>query len=151
MRKALLFGSSVLVALTLAGPVYSQAPEPITIPPGTPTSTIVGTVVSSSSTELVIDTAAGQRRFIVDSRSSVPSGLAAGTRVEVEHHRLDNDRLHVARVTVASERPSPRADAMPRSDSDPATLPRTASPLGLIGLGGLTSLAGAVALRLRRA
>jgi len=139
-----LLGLVALAALALAGNLLAQG-SPVQVPPGTPTSTLNGTVVAVSASELVIETPSGRQRFIVDSNSTLPANLAAGTRVSVEYHRLEGDRRHVARVTTAAPAP-PRADAPPRLD-DPM-LPRTASPLLIVGALGLASLLASKALQI---
>jgi RNase P/RNase MRP subunit p29 len=177
MRRHILLALAAAASLALAGNLLAQS-TPVQVPPGTPTSTVTGTVVSSSDSELVLDTTGGRQRFVVDANSTLPVKLDAGTRVSVEFHRLDGDRMHVARVTTAAASTSPRAGAAPTADKTPAassettseryarqeradrdaaaraersadaTLPRTASPLPLVGLLGLASLAGSAALRL---
>ena len=144
MRRHLLLGLAALAALALAGNLLAQG-SPVQVPPGTPTSTLNGTVVAVSASELVIETPSGRQRFIVDSNSTLPANLAAGTRVSVEYHRLEGDRRHVARVTTAAPAP-PRADAPPMLD-DPM-LPRTASPLLIVGALGLASLLASKALQI---
>jgi hypothetical protein len=144
MRRHLLLGLVALAALALAGNLLAQG-SPVQVPPGTPTSTLNGTVVAVSASELVIETPSGRQRFIVDSNSTLPANLAAGTRVSVEYHRLEGDRRHVARVTTAAPAP-PRADAPPTLD-DPM-LPRTASPLLIVGALGLASLLASKALQI---
>jgi hypothetical protein len=144
MRRHLLLGLVALAALALAGNLLAQG-SPVQVPPGTPTSTLNGTVVAVSASELVIETPSGRQRFIVDSNSTLPANLAAGTRVSVEYHRLEGDRRHVARVTTAAPAP-PRADAPPMLD-DPM-LPRTASPLLIVGALGLASLLASKALQI---
>ncbi|HZO09614.1 MAG TPA: hypothetical protein VFC77_09550 [Myxococcota bacterium] len=144
MRRHLLLGLVALAALALAGNLLAQG-SPVQVPPGTPTSSLNGTVVAVSASELVIETPSGRQRFIVDSNSTLPANLAAGTRVSVEYHRLEGDRRHVARVTTAAPAP-PRADAPPMLD-DPM-LPRTASPLLIVGALGLASLLASKALQI---
>ena len=144
MRRHLLLGLAALAALALAGNLLAQG-SPVQVPPGTPTSTLNGTVVAVSANELVIETANGRQRFIVDSNSTLPANLAAGTRVSVEYHRLEGDRRHVARVSIPAPAP-PRADTPPMLD-DP-TLPRTASPLLIVGTLGLASLLASKALQI---
>jgi hypothetical protein len=177
MRRHFLLALAAAATLALAGNLLAQG-TPVQVPPGTPTSTVTGTVVSSSASELVLDTTSGRQRFVVDANSTLPASLQAGARVSVEFHRLDGDRLHVARVTTApASSVPPRAGSTPsekvtsasteatsdryaRADRDAAkadrdaaratdaTLPRTAGLLPLVGLVGLASLAGSAALRL---
>jgi hypothetical protein len=155
MRRHVLLALAAAASLALAGNLLAQS-TPVQVPPGTPTSTVTGTVVSSSDGELVLDTTGGRQRFVVDANSTLPAKLEAGARVSVEFHRLEGDRMHVARVTTAPTSTTPRAGAAPIVEKTPAareraadaTLPHTASPLPLVGLVGLASLAGSAALRL---
>jgi hypothetical protein len=151
MRRHFLLGLAAIAALALAGNLLAQG-SPVQVPPGTPTSTLNGTVVAVSTHELVIETPSGRQRFIVDANSTLPANLAAGTRVSVEYHRLEGDRRHVARVTTAAlttPAPAPpRADAPPPSEPIDPTLPRTASPLLIVGALGLASLLASKALQI---
>jgi hypothetical protein len=143
MRKRLLFGIAVL-SVALGGLVFAQSEQAPTST-ATATATVTGTVVSSSGNELVIDTATGRQRFVVESGTSIiPTNLASGTQVTVEFRTLDGDRRQAARVTA-----SPRADATADTQSRPddPTLPATASPLGLVGLLGLLSLGASAVVR----
>ena len=149
MRRHLLLGLAALAAVALAGNLLAQG-SPVQVPPGTPTSTINGTVVAVSASELVIETPNGRQRFIVDSNSTLPANLAAGTRVSVEYHRLEGDRRHAARVTTSppsqvTSPPSPDARA---KELDDPTLPHTASPVLIVGALGLASLLASKALQL---
>jgi hypothetical protein len=144
MRRHLLLGLAALAALALAGNLLAQG-SPVQVPPGTPTSTLTGTIVAVSASELAIETPSGRQRFIVDANSTLPANLAAGTGVSVEYHRLEGDRRHVARVTIPAPAPA-RADAPPTLD-DPL-LPRTASPLLIVGALGLASLLASRALQI---
>ena len=151
MRRHLLLGLTALAALALAANLLAQG-SPVQVPPGTPTSTLNGTVVAVSASELVIETPSGRQRFIVDVNSTLPANLAAGTRVSVEYHRLEGDRRHVARVTTSTPTTppptTPRADAPPPSEPIDPTLPRTASPLLIVGALGLASLLASRALQI---
>ncbi len=117
MRRHLLLGLAALAALALAANLLAQG-SPVQVPPGTPTSTLNGTVVAVSASELVIETPSGRQRFIVDVNSTLPANLAAGTRVSVEYHRLEGDRRHVARVTTRRARAARARDAPPPSELD---------------------------------
>src|SRR5262245_65306174 len=99
MRRHLLLGLAAAAFVALAGNLLAQG-APVAVPPGTPTSRLTGTVVASNTRELVVETPNGRQRFIVDANSTIPANLAAGTRVSVEYHRLEGDRLHAARVTT---------------------------------------------------
>ena len=138
MKNRLILAVAALVGLGVAGSVFAQS-DPVVIPAGTPTATITGTVVTSTPGELVIETPTGRQRFIVDTNSSVPQSVAVGSRVSVEYHRLDGDRMHVARVSAPGT-----------SASREGSLPQTASPLGSAILLGIVSLGAASVLRLHR-
>jgi hypothetical protein len=88
-----------LVSLSLVAAVSAQV------------STVEGTVVANSGGALVIDTASGQRTFMVDAQSSLPADLAAGTRVKVEYHTLANDKLHAFKVSSLGAAPVEPAPA----------------------------------------
>jgi hypothetical protein len=167
-----------LSAFALAAALAAQTPaEPQATTTAAAAQTGSGRVISSTPTAIVIEDTAGTRRtYIVDAESSVPSGLAAGTMVEIEFHPLDGGRFHAARVTTtaapepvtqpAPTQAVPRTTAPPPADSMPAPapapmdtttsggtsrpMPATASPLPLVGLIGLGSLAGGLAARVLR-
>jgi len=149
MRRQLLLGLAATASLALAGNLVAQNAA-VPVPPGTPTSTLTGTVVATSATELVVETPSGRQRLIVDANSTLPANLAAGTRVSVEYHRLEGDRRHAARVTTSppsqvTSPPSPDARA---KELDDPTLPHTASPVLIVGALGLASLLASKALQL---
>jgi len=162
MRRHLLPGLAALASLALAGSLLAQG-STVQVPPGTPTSTLNGTVVAVSTNALVIETPNGRQRFIVDANSTLPANLVAGTRVSVEYHRLEGDRRHVARVTptppstqradappqtiAPSTNPDTRASELAPALVDP-TLPGTASPLLIVGALGLASLLASKALQI---
>jgi hypothetical protein len=150
-------GLAAIASLALAGNLLAQS-TPVPVPPGTPTSTLTGTVVASSSRELVVETASGRQRVVVDANTTIPKDLAAGTRVSVEYHRLEGGRFHAARV-IATPEAAPRTDtpsASPieaRSGTrapalDDPMLPHTASPLLIVGALGLASLLASKALQI---
>ena len=162
----------------LAAGLQAQTPaEPQATATAAAAQTGSGRVISSTPTAIVIEDAAGTRRtYVIDAESSVPSGLAAGTMVEIEFHPLDGGRFHAARVTTtaapepltqpAPTQAMPRTSAPPPADTMPAPapaptsgsmasdtsrpMPATASPLPLVGLIGLGSLAGGIAARVLR-
>jgi len=91
MKTAL---SSLLsvAALALAVPLMAQAEQ-----------TASGKVVSSTPEQLVVQTDAGsQLTFNVDSQSTVPAGLNAGSRVTVTYHDMGGGTLHAARVDAST-------------------------------------------------
>jgi hypothetical protein len=134
----------VLSVLALALAVTSTAQTDASRYSG-PTAAVSGKVVSSSSASLVIETDAGTRQtFVVDSASSVPSNLSAGSRVTVNFHTADAG-FHAATVTLA-DMPSPGQvpPAAPMAGDRP--MPATASDGPLLLIGGLVALAMALAL-----
>ena len=167
-----------VAALAIATSLAAQTPaEPQTATADAMAArTATGRVVSSTPTAIVIEDQSGTRTtYVVDTSSTVPSGLAAGADVSIEYHELEAGRFHAGRVTTsgapapetAVTQPEP-ARAMPRSTEPmdtPATadtgaaatttaprsgrtrMPNTASPLPLLGLLGFASLAGGAALR----
>jgi hypothetical protein len=108
--------AAVLLALAMPRRGAAQD-EPAKIPPGAPTASINGTVLSMGTEELVIETKAGRQTFIVDAKTALPKALAVGACVTVDYQKLDDGRMHASRVTVSS------ADLGP-----PRTIP-TVSPL----------------------
>jgi lipid-binding SYLF domain-containing protein len=90
---------------------------------------VTGTIVSVTDDRATLDTASGQRTFTLSSTTTQPTDLRAGQRVTIEH---GND-LVATRITADGE------------------LPRTASPLPLLALGGVLSLFAAWRIRARRA
>ena len=166
-----------IAAMALATGLAAQTPSE------TAAQTASGKVISSTPTAIVIEDATGTRTtYIIDSASTVPSGLAAGSRVDIEFHPLEGGKFHTSRVTllpadtattstapaqtVTQPAPTQAAPAetpmteTPMTDTTaPATtadtgstgrMPATASPLPLVGLIGLGSLAGGLAARVLR-
>lgn len=201
-HRTLLF--LAVAVLAFAGLVVAQTPSDTA---SQPAQTASGRVISSTPTQIVIEDASGVRRtYVVDSTSTVPSGLATGARVDIEFHPLEGGRFHTSRVTllpaettdtavtqpaptqVTPTTPTPMADTTTRTTTEtsrpmdttssatttdtsrPVTdtttpadtttadtsgstdrrMPATASPLPLVGLIGLGSLAGGLAARALR-
>lgn len=113
---------------------------------------VSGKVVSSSSTELVIDSDAGQRMtFALDPDTTTPTTFTAGERVAVRYHSSSGGTVHQA-ASIAVEPPTEvrsRPNELRTSSTSPR-LPDTASGLPLIGLLGLLAVSGAVAVRVVR-
>jgi hypothetical protein len=100
MSSLLLLTTASLV-LALASPLQAQSSLPIQPRPEPPTATLVGTVVSSTGTALVVRTDQGPEITLdVDNTSTVPAGLIAGTRVLVRYQVLDGGHLHVVSVDL---------------------------------------------------
>jgi hypothetical protein len=105
-----------------------------------PTTTVSGKVISSSAASLVIETDAGTRQtFVVDSASSVPSNLSAGTRVTVNFHSVDGG-FHAATVSLGDAPPPGRMSSTEPMEAGDRPLPATASDGPLLIIGGLVAL-----------
>lgn len=109
---------------------------------------VAGTVVSSTSTELVIDTDAGRRMtFALDPATAPGRTFTPGERVSVQYHSQSGGTVNqIASITV------PPAEVTRRDPTtrDSSRLPATASALPWIGLLGLLAAGGAVAVRVAR-
>jgi hypothetical protein len=161
MRKTLILTCAFMLAI--AGVVAAQtadktepAPAPATTALATSTSevSVSGEVVSSTATELVIKTDAGEpMTFALDPETSPKANFSAGERVTVQYHSLSGGTVFQA-VTVDVE-PAAQAEAVARDEpaggedmtSTSPRLPQTASVLPLIGLLGLLSFGGAIGVR----
>ena len=131
MRNRVLCVLSIAL-LALAGGLAAQGTDPA----AAPAQTITGTVVSSSSTSLVIDTDTGTRQtFMVDAQSSLPTGLTPGTRISVDYHSLPGGQFHAAKAATLGAAPSqPTTEARPLdTTAAPATtssnMPQTSSSM----------------------
>jgi len=143
-RKLSLLSLALAAVLLAAGSALAPA---LADDETKPVSTISGTVVSSTSTELVIETETGSRMtFAVDAGTTWVSRPLAGDKVSVKYHVLSDGSYHAADVSHLAS--SPPSSSSRYSES----LPQTATPLHLIGLGGFVSLvsAGAIWARSRR-
>jgi hypothetical protein len=138
MRQRFLFGIVSVLSVALAGPVLAQSDPSV---PGSTSSssqasttsqtqspsssTVTGTVVSSRSDELVIDTTSGRQRFKIEAGTSdIPSNLQPGAQVTVEF-RTSGGEQQVARVTASpssstSMSPSASAGASAQSSTAPS-------------------------------
>ena len=147
---------ALVLATTGAVAAQQQADQP---KPGTTTAladsstqtSAAGTVVSSTSTELVIDTDAGGRMtFALDPATAPATTFTPGERVSVQYHTASGGTVHQA-ASIAVE---PKAKvASPETEpptADSPRLPETASNLALIGLLGLLVAGSAVAVRVAR-
>lgn len=152
--------STCVLACAIAGAVAAQ-PLDTTKPaqgPGTALASssseisVSGKVVSSSSTELVIDNDAGERMtFALDPNTTNPTTFTVGERVAVRYQSSSSGTVHQA-ASIAVEPPAEiqsRRDELGASSTSPR-LPDTASGLPLIGLLGLLVVSGAVAVRVVR-
>jgi len=137
---------------------------------------IEGTVVSSSPTSLVVRTDAGQEMtFFITDANDVPAGTTAGQRIRVNYDtdQADATRFTVSNVTLVSSSGTTSGtttgssyDANRYGSTSTTTtttnqsgssygsdwdrnMPGTASPLAMIGLGGLVALGAARIFRRR--
>jgi hypothetical protein len=114
MRHILAF----VVGASLSGMTLSAAAQsgiPTRGLPGT-TSTVAGTVVSSTTTELVLDDDGGvTRHFTVDGSSGLPAGLVAGMRISVTFELLESGRAHLVGVGTSDTMDSDRLEGPPPS------------------------------------
>jgi hypothetical protein len=113
---------------------------------------VSGKVVSSTATELVIETDAGQRMtFALDPAITPAKTFTAGERVAVKYHSSSGGTVYqAASITVEPKTEvEPPVGSVTTSASDDR-LPRTASALPLIGLLGLLAMVGAVSVRMAR-
>lgn len=150
IHRALLCTSlTAVLTLAIVGRVEAQQVE-VTSPPATELATsdatvmVTGTVVSSTSSEVVIDTDTGARlTFAVDDTTTRPTSLTAGERVHVQYHALSGGKYHAADIAAAA-----LAEELDEVEvaADPL-LPVTASPLALIGLLGLVAASGGFLIR----
>ena len=112
---------------------------------------VSGKVVSSTRTELVIETDAGQpMTFALDPTTTPATAFTIGERVAVKYHSTSGGTVYQASgVTVepATELEPPVGE-VETSESD--RLPETASGRPLIGLLGLLAVVGAVSVRMAR-
>jgi len=159
MKKSLmaLLGIVALVAAGsfLATVAKAADPEPVYVS---------GTVVSVNDTILVVKTDSGEElTFDLDSATIRPAVVRVGSRIDVEYHAM-NGRNHAAQIrSVGDTNPSynnpPATNYNNPPSSTPSTtssnyqsssterLPRTASPIAMIGLTGLTALSSGLGLR----
>lgn len=122
-------------------------------------STVTGTVVSTSPDTLVVKTADGQHTFAVRSETETPEVLEVGSSVTVYFDEAPNGDPFATRITVAevegdSMMTEPDSEPMLEANasaslgdsSDGGELPQTASSVPLAGLAGLAALGLALAV-----
>ena len=124
MKRSLVCVLSVL-ALALAMPVLAQSEQSAS-----------GTVVSSSSSQLVISTADGrQMTFMMDNNTNRPSSLAQGSSVTVRYHDM-NGTFHAANVAAGT---GSTAGASAGNTNTTTSTTGTSSPTGTTGVTGSTA------------
>jgi hypothetical protein len=147
--------------LLIAGAVAAQVVE--TTPPAAPATTtlaatsteisVSGKVVSSTSTELAIDTDAGQRMtFALDPKTTPATTFTVGERVTVKYHSTSGGTVYQAASITVEPLVPVKVETQVAEGTTPASprLPDTGSALPLIGLLGLLAVGGAVAVRVVR-
>ena len=156
-----LHAASASLLSTDTAPARAETAPPAENPPTTSatgttpmgsTDTIEGTVISSTPAALVVRTPSGQRRFVVDTASTVPGDLTRGATVTVEYHTLPGNRFHAATVTMLSPAPTAAADQTTTTTGTEgqrtaSNLPATGSEMPLVALIGLLSLVAAFGVR----
>ena len=126
MKRSFVCVLSVL-ALALAAPIMAQSEQSAS-----------GTVVSSSSNQLVIETAEGrQMTFMVDSDTNRPSSLATGSSVTVRYHDM-NGTFHAANVAASTGAGSGTGTSAGNTNTTTSTT-GTSSPTGTTGVTGTTA------------
>jgi hypothetical protein len=139
-----------VLALAFAGPAFAQVDDQTT-------EVVSGAVVSTGNTSFVIRTDDGAlRTFVIDTATSMPSGIEAGNRVTVRYRPLDQSRseaVNVALLETNPEQQTPDRNTVAPLSSDEAEGPLTGglaavNPTMLLVLLGLTAVAGVVFLRM---
>jgi hypothetical protein len=160
---------SVLVALASVAGVLAEVAEG-------PDLVATGRIVSTGNTSLVLNTGdhGGSMPFVVGTTTEMPPGVTVGSLVTVHYHPVGNDRQMADRVvlleppvapaiepaTGEAQAPATSAQAAapaqaPMPASSPATpekpasteLPRTASPIPLVGLLGFAAYLASTLVR----
>lgn len=124
--------------LALAGVVNAQMtdttkPAPVTttdLATATSEISVSGTVVSSTSTELVIDSNAGQRMSFALDRNAIPAAnFTVGEHVTVQYHSLSGGTVYQAAHVVIEPRvkvePMARVEPMAKVEPTTTVEPRT--------------------------
>lgn len=158
MKKAALsslFALTLALVVTLTGlPAAADAPLVST----------TGTVVSVDDEVLVLATDKGNLTFDLDKSTEMPAHIPVGSRITVSYDSDDKvtDKMDARRIVMspaptsvapASPGVTTTPEATPQETSayqeEPSELPATASPLPLMAVAGLLTLAGGVLLRRR--
>lgn len=143
--------------LTIAAAASAQQLETRKVPATTALAesssdiSVSGKVVSSTSTELVIDTEAGKRMTFALDPATTPASTTfkAGERVTVQYHSNSGGTVYqAASVAVEPAGVEHREHQVTTAKSE--SLPRTASTLPWIGLLGLLAVSGAAIVRMVR-
>jgi len=166
MKKLVLISELVALALVVGAllPIGAHAEDK-------PQTSVTGTITKMTSDDLVLQTDQGELRFDMDSKTTKPTtALAVGQKITIWYDANDDPKheLDARRIEMFTE-PAPTTQAPPPAPTQTYTpppaptqtetqtqttettnthesLPRTASPLPLMGLTGLLSLAGSALL-----
>jgi len=144
------FALSNLCALALALAVVSLTGLPAAA--DAPLVSITGTVVSVNGDVLVLATDKGNLTFDMDKDTIKPASIAVGSRITVSYDSDDKttDKMDARQIVMApattTPEPTPQATTS-TTQEEQRELPATASPLPLIAVLGLLSLAGGLMLR----
>lgn len=161
--RTLLLTSALMLAI--AGAAAAQMADTTKpVPDATATlatsnseTSVSGTVVSSTSTELVINSDAGQRMtFVLDPKILPAASFTVGGRVTVQYHTSSSGNVYQSSTVALAPQAKVETPAKVEPQANDATtpvsprLPKTASNLPLIGLLGLLAMGGAVVVRVAR-
>jgi hypothetical protein len=112
---------------------------------------VSGKVVSSTSTELVIDSDSGSRMtFALDPNTTPATSFTAGERVTVKYHSSSGGTVYQAASITVDPPTEIEREVDEVSTPFNERLPDTASVLPLIALVGFLAVGGAVAVRIAR-
>jgi hypothetical protein len=165
MKKIAVASSLLVLSLALSALVTSGARADT----DKPQTSVTGTIVKLTSDDMVLQTDQGELRFDMDSKTDKPTALAVGNKITVWYDSNDNpkhelDARKIEMFTEAAPPPAPTTQAPPVQESTPppaqptppqeemqttqttqsqeTPLPKTASPLPLMGAVGLLSILG---------
>jgi hypothetical protein len=126
-------------------------PGSMTVDMTNPEISVSGKVVSSTSTQLTIDSDTGERTaFMLDPKTAPATTFTVGERVTVQYQRTSDGTVYQATSITVEPPVKVEAQVAEVTTPAPAPLPATASGLPLIGLLGLLAVGGAVAVRMAR-
>lgn len=147
MRAVSLVGMSIL----MLGITQLAAAQPMT------STSVTGTVVSSTGDKLVLRTSTGEMTFMMNTTTDRPATLPVGTRATVWYEKASDPAMGHAgtatRITLAEATTAEKQTATEATDyRDPGEraedLPGTAGLAPLLALIGFASVAGAGAMRM---
>lgn len=159
MKKIALASTLLVLSLALVGLATTGALAQT----DKPQTSVTGTITKMSSDDFVLQTDQGELRFDMSHKTVKPATLAVGQKITVWYdegsdtkHELDANRVEM----FTEPTPAPTTQAPPPAQEPPPTetqtttpsqetqttqetpLPKTASPLPLMGAVGLLSLLG---------